>query len=49
MSCKDCACYSCSQRDNCNMNGCEGMGCETDNLEYFKTDCDDYEYGGDDW
>ena len=41
-SCKDCACYSCSQRDNCAMNGCENAGC-TEDLEYLKEDCDDYE------
>ena len=40
-SCKDCACYSCSQRENCN-NGCDGGGCTKD-LEYFVEDCDDYE------
>ena len=40
--CRDCACSSCSQQDNCAMNGCEGAGC-TEELEYFKSDCDDYE------
>ena len=41
LTCKDCACYSCSQRDNCAQNGCEGI-C-TEDLEYLKEDCDDYE------
>lgn len=42
LSCKDCCCSSCSQQENCAMNGCEGGGC-TEEFEYFKTDCDDYE------
>ena len=41
LKCKDCACYSCSQRDNCAQNGCEGI-C-TEDLEYMKEDCGDYE------
>ena len=40
--CSDCCCSSCSQQDNCAMNGCDGGGC-TEELEYFKSDCDDYE------
>lgn len=43
MCCEDCACYTCSQRDNCAMNGCEGAGCEQGDLYYFKSNCDDYE------
>lgn len=43
LTCKDCACHSCSQQDNCAMNGCDGGGCTSDNLEYFKSVCDDYE------
>ena len=46
VTCRDCACYSCTQRDNCAMNGCDGGGCTRDNLEYFKADCDDYESEG---
>ena len=54
LTCKDCACYSCSQKENCNMNGCDGAGCTRDDLEYFKSDCDDYEVdpyseSDDDW
>ena len=43
MSCKECVCYSCSQRDNCAQNGCEGAGCTSYSLDYFKSDCDDWE------
>ena len=43
MSCKECACFSCSQRENCNMNGCYGGGCSCDDLIEFKSDWDDYE------
>lgn len=39
---KDCCCSSCSQQENCAMNGCDGGGC-TEELEFFKNDCDDYE------
>ena len=39
--CSDCACFTCSQRENCN-NGCDGGGC-TEEHEYFVSDCDDYE------
>lgn len=42
LNCKDCCCSSCSQQENCAMNGCDGGGC-TEELDYFKTDCDDYE------
>lgn len=45
LTCKDCACSSCSQRDNCAQNGCDGGGCTKNDLEYFKSDCDDYEPG----
>lgn len=51
ISCKDCICHTCSQRDNCAMNGCDGGGCtidEGDVLEYFKYICDDYEEGWND-
>lgn len=41
MSCSECACFTCSQRENCNMNGCYGGGCIE--YDYFKSDCDDYE------
>lgn len=41
-TCRDCVCSSCSQQDNCNMNGCDGGGC-TEDLEYFKTNCDDHD------
>lgn len=41
-SCRDCLCSSCSQQENCAMNGCDGGGC-TEELEYFKDTCDDYE------
>ena len=44
LTCKDCICHDCSQRDNCNMNGCDGGGC-TEDLEYIKSVCDDYEPG----
>lgn len=43
ISCKDCICHTCSQQENCNMNGCDGGGCIQDDLEYFKDACDDYE------
>ncbi len=43
MGCSDCCCSSCTQRDNCAMNGCDGGGCTREDLEYFKADCDDYE------
>lgn len=43
LTCKDCACYTCTQRENCNMAGCDGGGCTQDNLEYFVVDCDEYE------
>lgn len=52
MSCKECACFSCSQRDNCAQNGCEGAGCTSESLDYFKFDCDDWEqdiYAEEDW
>lgn len=53
MSCKDCVCYSCSQRENCAQNGCEGSGCTRNDLYYFKSDCDDWEQDiyteDDDW
>ena len=39
MSCRECCCYSCSQRDNCAQNGCEGAGCTSESLDYFKSDC----------
>lgn len=43
LTCKDCCCSSCSQQDNCAMNGCDGGGCTNEDLAYFKHDCDDYE------
>jgi len=43
MCCKDCICYDCAQKDNCNMNYCDGGGCTRDDLIGFKTVCDDYE------
>ena len=53
LTCKDCACSSCSQHENCNMNGCYGGGCTRDGLEYFRSDCDDWEQDiyaeDDDW
>ncbi len=45
MGCSECACHDCAQRDNCAMNGCDGGGCTREDLEYFKSDCDDYEPG----
>lgn len=53
MSCRECCCYSCSQRDNCAQNGCENAGCTSESLDYFKSDCDDWEQDiyaeDDDW
>lgn len=43
MSCRECVCFSCSQRDNCAQNGCDGAGCTSESLDYFKSDCDDWE------
>jgi hypothetical protein len=45
LSCKDCACHDCSQRENCASCGCDGI-C-TEDMEYFVEDCDDYEVGWD--
>ena len=43
LTCKDCICHNCSQRDNCNMNGCDGAACTNEELELFKSECDDFE------
>jgi hypothetical protein len=45
LTCRDCACHDCSQRENCASCGCDGGGCTRDDLEYFRADCDDYEVG----
>ena len=49
VDCKDCICNSCAisyDMDSdvyCPKCGCVGMGCDGDNLAFFKRDCDEYE------
>ena len=47
--CWDCICCSCAisydmtSDGNCLMCGCNGRGCDGDDLAFFKRECDDYE------
>ena len=39
--CEECACRTCEDKDNCAMCGCDGGGCEPQDIEPHYV-CDDY-------